>query len=362
MQTSTIRIEPYATAHEPAVISFNARLRAGGSRYKLPAPPPPQLEGFVAVDGEAVRGGYFVAHQSFVVAGKEQTVQHLELPVSEGTVDPRHSPVGLQILLHAQRRHPFMYSLGIGGLDHPLPRMLATMGWRLSLVPFYFRVLRATPFLRNIRALRTTRVRRLAADLAATWGIGRVTFAALHLARTTPSLAPRVCSSEVVDSFGPWADDVWTFARPGVTFAAARTAGALERAYPRSDPRFVRVRVSRGAATVGWAVLLATDMVDHSHFGTMRVGTVVDILAVPGHERAVVDAATRELDRREVALVVTNQQHEAWGVAFRRAGYLRGPSNYAFGASRRLGAALASDAAAARVHLTRGDGSGPLHL
>ena len=234
MQTSTIRIEPYATAHEPAVISFNARLRAGGSRYKLPAPPPPQLEGFVAVDGEAVRGGYFVAHQSFVVAGNEQTVQHLELPVSEGTVDPRHSPVGLQILMHAQRRHPFMYSLGIGGLDHPLPRMLATMGWHLRLVPFYFRVLRATPFLRNIVALRTTRVRRLAADLAATWGLGRVTFAALHLARTTPSLTWRVYTSEVVDSFGPWADDVWTFARPGVTFAAARTAAALERAYPRS--------------------------------------------------------------------------------------------------------------------------------
>ena len=40
--------------HEPAVISFNARLAAGGSRYKLPAPAPPELEGFLAVDGADV--------------------------------------------------------------------------------------------------------------------------------------------------------------------------------------------------------------------------------------------------------------------------------------------------------------------
>jgi len=360
--TSSITIEPYAAAHEPAVISFNARLAAGGSRYRLPAPAPPDLDGFVAVDGEAVRGGYFVKHQPFLVAGENLTVQHLELPLSEGSVDPRHSPVGVQILLHALRRHPLMYSLGVGSLDHPLPRMLVTLGWRLRLVPFYFRVVRAAPFLRNVRAIRTTRVRRLAADLAATWGVGRVAFAALHLVRTTPSLFARLYEAEVVASFGAWADDVWTFARPTLTFAAERSAAALARAYPTSDGRFIRLRVTRAAATVGWAVLLATDMRDHAHFGDLRVGTIVDCLAVPGHERAVAAAATRELARRDVALIVTNQQHEGWGAAFRRAGYLSGPSNYAFGASRRLGAALATDAAAARVHLTRGDGSGPIHL
>ena len=357
-----MQIEPYSRVHEPAVISFNARLAAGGSRYKLPAPAPPELEGFLAVDGTDVRGGYFVKHQTFFVRGSPTRVQHLELPVSEGSVDPRHSPVGVQILLHAQRRHPLMYSLGIGGLGLPLPRMLATMGWRFRLVPFFFRVLRAAPFLRNVALLRGTRLRRFASDLFAATGIANAAFFALHAARTTPSLSWRMYHDEVVDSFDKWADDVWTLARPSLSLAATRDAAALARAYPRSDTRFIRVRVARAAATIGWAVLLATDMRAHAHFGSMRVGTIVDCLAVPGHERAVVDAATRELGRRGVALIVTNQQHAAWVTALSRAGYLRGPSNYAFGASKRLGKALGIDAAGTRLHLTRGDGSGPIHL
>ncbi|HEY2743916.1 MAG TPA: hypothetical protein VGL86_04820, partial [Polyangia bacterium] len=279
-----MQIEPYCRAHEPAVLSFNARLAAGGSRYKLPAPPPPELEGFLAVDGADVRGRYFVKHQSFLVAGAPARVQHLELPLSEGSVDPRHSPVGVQILLHAQRRHPLMYSLGIGGLELPLPRMLATMGWRFALVPFFFRVVRATPFLRNVAVLRATRLRRWTADLLASSGAGRALFAAVHTARTAPSLSLRVHHAEVVDSFGSWADDVWTLARPSLSMVATRDAATLARLYPRAEPRFIRVRVARAAATVGWAVLLATDMRAHPHFGTMRVGTIVDCLAVPGHE------------------------------------------------------------------------------
>ncbi|HXU68711.1 MAG TPA: hypothetical protein VN947_05255 [Polyangia bacterium] len=354
-------IERYSTRHEDAVRSFNARIHAGGSRYKLPVPSPPGLDGFVALDGDVVRGGYFVKHQPFLVAGEAATVQHLELPVSEGSVDPTYSPIGVQILLHAQRQHPLMYSLGVGGVDLPLPRMLATMGWRVRLVPFFFRVVRAAPFLRNIRALRDTRARRLGADLLAASGAGRLLFRALHLLRTTPSLRSRVYGAETVESFGAWADDVWTLARPSLTLAAQRDAAALDRLYPPGS-RFVRVRVTRAAATVGWAVLVATDMHGHAHFGDMRVGTLVDCLAVPGHERAVIDAATRELVRHDVALIVTNQLHAAWQTALRRAGYLSGPSNYAFGTSRRLGAALGPDPAAARVHMTRGDGSGPIHL
>ena len=355
-------IERYTTEHEEAVRSFNARIHAGGSRYKLPVPPPPELDGFVALDGATVRGGYFVKHQPFLIDGRAATVQHLELPVSEGSVNPAYSPIGVQILMHAQRQHPLMYSLGVGGLDHPLPRMLETMGWRMQLVPFFFRVVQAAPFLRNVRALRNTLARRLGADLLALSGAGRALFAAWQRARTVPSWSSRVYGAEVVDRFGPWADDVWILARPSLTLASERSAAALAELYPASQTRFVRVRVTRAAAVVGWAVLLATDMHAHDHFGDMRVGTIVDCLAVPGHERAVVDAATRELVGRRVALIVTNQLHHAWQKALRRAGYFNGPSNYAFGISRRLGAALKIEAAAARVHMTRGDGSGPIHL
>lgn len=354
-------ITRFTAEHAAAVAAFNARIRAGGSPFQLPTSPAPALDGFLALDGATVRGGYFVKHQPFLVDGSIRRVAHLQLPVSEGSVDERYSPVGVHILLHAQRCHPFLYALGMGGLDQPLPQMLSRMGWRLGLVPFFFRVVRAAPFLRNIVPLRTTPQRRLAADLLAATGVGDALVAAWNLAHSSASLR-RTHVAESVVAFGDWADDVWQRARPTLLFAAQRDAAELDRLYPPSDPRFLRLRVLSRQSTVGWAVLLATDMRDHKQFGSMRVGTVVDCLAVPGHERAVVHAATRDLARRGVAVIITNQQHAAWTAAFSRAGYVRAPSNYAFGASKKLAAALASDPACARVHMTRGDGSGPIHL
>ena len=47
----------------------------------------------------------------------------------------------------------------------------------------------------------------------------------------------------------------------------------------------------------------------------------------------------------------------------KRCGFLRGPSNFVFSASRELAGALAPlERHAPRLHLTRGDGDGPLHL
>ena len=110
-------------------------------------------------------------------------------------------------------------------------------------------------------------------------------------------------------------------------------------------------------------MLLATDMRHHKHFGNLRVGTIVDGLACPEDAPAVVRAATEELKRRQVDLIVTNQTHAAWREAFRRAGYLEGPSNRIFAASVKLGQRLGPWAESQdRVHITRGDGAGPIHL
>jgi hypothetical protein len=77
----------------------------------------------------------------------------------------------------------------------------------------------------------------------------------------------------------------------------------------------------------------------------------------------VVQAASTLLAGRGVDLVVTNQSDADWGAAFRRAGYLRGPSNFIFAASRTLARRLTPfDVQTSRMHVNRSDGEGPTHL
>jgi hypothetical protein len=165
--------------------------------------------------------------------------------------------------------------------------------------------------------------------------------------------------AEPTANFGSWADDIWEAARTRASFIARRDGAALQGWYG-SDSRLLRYRVHAGDATVGWAVALDTRMHDHRHFGDLRVATVVDALALPAHEPAVAHAVTAELAGRGADLVVSNQSGRRWRRALRHAGFLRGPSRFLFGAAPRLRDAIGRGPA--DMHLTRGDGDGPLHL
>lgn len=372
-------IQPFTTDLEPKVQAFNERLKAGGSHFVFPKTPvnvwlPRRsdaqrtfMEVFVSTDAEAaVRGGFVIKHQPFWVGNEEKNVDNLQLPLSEGSVDPKYSGVSVQILAHVQKKHPLLYCLGMGSLENPLPMMLKAMGWTRVLVPFLFRVTRGKGFLRNINVLRTNASRRLAADVLAYSGLGGLALRPMHAALTRPSLARFTYVADEVPGFDTWADAIWDEARPAYTLVANRTAAELELLYPREKEKFIRVRVSRAGTPVGWAVMFATQMTKHKQFGAMKLGTVIDCLAVPGHEGAVVRAATRALRKRKVDLVATNQLHHAWITAFKHAGFLTGPSNYVFASSKKLTAAIApwgeAELPQSRVHITRGDGDGPIHL
>jgi hypothetical protein len=76
-----------------------------------------------------------------------------------------------------------------------------------------------------------------------------------------------------------------------------------------------------------------------------------------------VRAARRELERRRVDLIVTNQAHSAWQAALRDEGFLSGPTNFLFAASPQLAQLLAPfETAQNEFHINRGDGDGPIHL
>jgi hypothetical protein len=367
------RVQAYTAELESAVRAFNARLRVGGSPFRfhescVPGWLPPREgqeiyeEYFLAVDGGAVRGGYALKHQPFLLRGEPAAVANVNLPLSEGSVNAAYGTVGVQILADAMKRQPLLYALGMGSRRNTIARVLEALGWSLWHVPFYFRVLRPARFLRELSFLRGTAVGRALLDVLAWSGAGEL-LRALHFARARALRAAAHLEGDVVDVFGPWADDVWNEAAGRHSFVAVRDSASLNRLYPASDRRAIRYRVRHRGELSGWAVALDTPMSGHKHFGALRVGSVIDCLARPGREAAVAQAATRMLEARGVDLVVSNQADRTWGAALGCAGYLRGPSNFIFAASRALARRLKPfDVHAPRMHVNRSDGEGPTHL
>jgi len=371
-----IVIQPYRPEHEAAVNAFNQRLREAGAdentvfyRWAEPRWLPRSAEStihnefYVAVDGETVRGGYAIKSQKFLFPdGQVRSIGYYHHPLSEGIVNKAHAMVGTLLLRDATQRSPLLYCLGMGGYENPLPQMLMRLGWTHFAVPFYFRVVHPGRFLTNMQTVRSSAARRLLLDLAAYSGAG---WAGSKLFQGYRSLtAPRVGSLEwdEVSSFDApetsgLVETLWQQARATCSFTAVRDADALEVLYPATQTHLTRVLVRRNRTVVGWAVV--GERRKDAKYGAMRVGSVVDGMALPGEYFAVVRAATRVLERQGFDLILSNQSHENWGQAFRAAGYLGGPSNFIFAASKKLAELLAPwEAVRPRMHLTRADGDG----
>ncbi|MBI3837579.1 MAG: hypothetical protein HY288_06565 [Planctomycetia bacterium] len=368
-------ITPYTEDFVEAVKAFNGRLLAGGAALTFPESHIPawlpKIDGrniyheyYLAVEDGAVRGAYILKHQPFYINGSTMPLAEYRLPLSEGQVDKQFASVAVQMYLDAMRKQPQLYTVGIGGYQEAAAQMLISAGWNTSLVPFYFRVLHPARFLRNIVYLRTTPGRRLAMDALAMSGLGAV---AVHLyqARKTRH-RPRDTSAvayHVESGFGPWADEIWQDARDNYAMIAVRDAAILNILYPASDPRWIRLKVTFEGRIVGWMVVLNVAMQGHNYFGNMRVGSLIDCLALPGMESKVTRAATRYLKRNRADIVVTNLSHRAWRPALESAGCYEGPSNFIFAASKKVSALLHPfDEKKEQVHMTRGDGGGPQNL
>jgi len=370
-----IRIVDHAPQRTEEVERFNGRLRAKGVRPQFPAGHVPDWlpkvpgrtifrEYYLAVDpGGTVRGGYVLKHQEFLIGGTTLSIGNYHNPVSEGIVDKAHAPVGLKMILDAHRRQPVQYCLGMGSTARPLPRMLAGMRWSLWSVPFFFRVVRPFAFFRKTALLRQTAAKRALLDALAFSGLGWLGVKAVQAARNRHARAAAGLHVECVDEFGDWADRIWDAAKDDYGMIAVRTGEVLRILYPAEDPRFIRLKISEHGSPIGWCVLLATRFSDHKQFGALKVGSFVDGLASVADAPKVVAAATAELGRRRVDLIVSNQSHRDWCAAFAASGYLRGPSNFLFAASRELARRLeAAQVARDAVYLNRGDGDGPINL
>jgi hypothetical protein len=225
-------VQAYTTELEGAVREFNARLLRGGSPFhfhesSVPGWLPPRdgqpiyEEYFVAVDGAAVRGGYALKHQPFLLQGQPRTVTNVNLPLSEGSVNAAFGAVGAQILADAIRRRPLLYALGMGSRRNTIARVLGAFGWSLWNVPFYFRVAAPARFLREFQPLRGSAPARALLDALAASGAGWW-LRALHRVRQRRLPDVARLEGEIVERFGPWADGVWDEAGGGYALVGGR--------------------------------------------------------------------------------------------------------------------------------------------
>ena len=368
-----ITIQPYRSEHEPAVEEFNRRLQAASDPnlvfYKTSAPHwlpkladhPLYNEYFVAVDAGIVRGAYALKHERVFVPGQgEIAVACYHHPLSEGIVNRTYAAVGTLMVRDALLRQPLLYALGMGGLDHPLPKMLKALGSSLALLPFFFKIVHPSRFLKEMQALRTSALRCLLMDIGAATGLGWLALRGAQNAKRArwprPAGVAGVNVSRVAE-FSDWADPLWLRGREQYRMAAIRDSATLRRLYPAADRHFTRLRVRRNQTDIGWAVV--GEKRKDSKYGSMTVGSIVDCWASPEDAIAVMEAATRELEAQNVDLIVSNQSHLAWGHALERCGFFKGPSNFIFAASRKYAEALHPFAEnCGAFHITRADGDG----
>lgn len=372
-------IQPFTADHKGAVQAFNQRIAAGTQALRLPETPewdrfpptqPPSLtlrhEPYLVMEGSEVRGGYFLQPQGFWLQQQTQELASYQISISESVVDRRYGLVGVLMLKDALARQPRMFALGMGGRDREVAKLFEAMNWTLVECPFFFRVNRPFRFLRHTQFLRRTASRRLLMDALAFSGAGWLAIRALHAIRGAARRAPSDVTCSPLAKFADAAeavDAIWEQSKTQCEMIGVRDAGHLDALYADQFRPFQRLMISRRGSAVGWAVLLIKDMVANRHFGELKVGTIVDGLAVPGEERVVAEQATEWLRKEGADLMVTNQLHEVWRDAFETNGYLQGPSNFIFGVSPALHAELAPlEQSAKRIHMTRGDSDGLINF
>ncbi|MFZ1919705.1 MAG: hypothetical protein WAU58_19185 [Terriglobales bacterium] len=365
-----IVIEPYRQEHEPAVQEFNRRLQQSSgdpdlvfSQSAIPRWLPPTNnnpvwnEFFVAVEGSSVRGAYGLKQEMVLVRGKGlQRVACYHHPLSEGIIDRKYASVGALLARDALARQPFLYALGMGGTDRPIAKMLKVLGFSLTPIPFYFRVVHPYKFFLEMHALRQERWRAMAMTTAAITGAGWLAIKSAQLASRLRNRAPDF-NAEEISEFSDWADSIWNRANTTVSMAAMRDAKTLRLLYRADVTSIKRLRISRNGAAVGWAII--GQRRKDSKYGEMRVGSIVDCWAAPENAVAVVQAASRALEKSGVDLIVSNQSHQIWCRVFETGGFLKGPSTFVFAASKKLTELLQPlEENRPSLHITRADGDG----
>jgi hypothetical protein len=374
----TIKIVPHGEEKRALVEQFNRRMRDAGSPWGFYVEPVPRWvpktssdqrvwrELHLAIENEsAVVGGYALKPQEWLVRGEKRTITDWQGPFSLGAVDNRYAALGLRMVRDMLKKQPLLYSWGHGGNEEPMVQMLRKMGWMMHDTPFLFRVCRPFEFLTKNAYLRKDPKRALAQDVLAYSGLGTIGIHAMHKALRAKSLKRFTSESEEVGELGAWADELWERAKGRYDAIAVRDAKTMNALVPREHttdewPAPSRLRITKDAKTIGWAIVVFKKLENDHRFGDLRVGLVADYLALPEDAGEVVHAAFHFLADR-VDLVIANQSHPGWIAAFLDNGFVAVENRRIFCASPELEKALAPFEQTRRgLFVSNMDGHGPM--
>lgn len=368
--TGSISIIRYTAEFEAAVSRFNARMLDGNASaaFGLPGRAPRDeavqkgVEVLLASSGSEVHGGIILQQHRGLVpsagsapSGADVLVGNLQSPLSEGIIDPQFAGVALRMIRHVLRRTPYLYAVGMGSDENPFAKFLTAAGWTSRRVPFFFRILNARVFTRELQPLRQNALKRSVASAAGVTGAAALALAVVQRSKARTSSYRMLNVTAETES--DLADDhAWAVAARRCSFAVHRDSAML-RDFLRE--RVFRVRVLKRGEPVGWFSMLETQMQKHNQFGTMRVATLIDMVAVDAADLpAFAELATQRAKDHGCDLVVSNQLMLEARQALRTAGFLTYSSNYLAITSPTLSTALADDTA----FITRQDGDGLIHL
>jgi hypothetical protein len=367
-----IRIVPYSPTEAAGAQAFNERLYAKGEVEFLLPRQAPEAEAedalirnshFLALEGDVVRGGFMLARFPAILAGQPVEIINCREPLSEGIVDPKYSLLALRLLKDIQQRGPYMFALGMGSEQARFTRLLKAAGWTIEPVPFLFRVTRVSRFLSELRTLQNSSVRRLLGRIARLSGAGKIGVSALQAKSMGAAFRLRGATIERITEWGSWTDALWEDFRRSCSFCVKRDRATLAELYRIGKDRSQVFLIRRDDKPIGWVAALNSQMNQHKYFGNMQVATILDCIAYPGAMEAALALATRALRADGADLIVTNQSYRPWLKAFRSAGFLSSGSNYFLATSKPLTQAIASQPGGReRMHFTRGDSDGRIHL
>ena len=354
-----------------SIRQFNLRLEKAGVEFAFPVESSglmpknsdvdaPCQAAYVLSDGSAVRGGYILKSELVFVGEQGVPVGNYQLPLSEGIVDRKFAMVGVQLIKDALGRQPRLYCLGMGSTSRPLPRLLSKLGWTVSTVPFLFRIQNAGNFTKEIRWLRKGAVVRLALDLARYTGALAVIVGLPRVRRRVfGSGTPAGVSFAEVADLPEEIDELFSRVRGHYGLLGDRRAAAMRTKLPTHDSRLVRIVLRKSGTIAGWVVVSISQLSNHTQFGNMKLGCIVDGLAAPADVELLIREACRRLDEARCDLLVSNQTHPAWIDGLRQQGFYQGPSNFILAISP---AFQASRSAGSTAHFNRADGDGPINL
>jgi len=320
-----------------SIREFNARLEKAGITFafpvdssklmqKAPGADAPYQTAYVMSDGSSVRGGYILKSEQLFIGAQSFPVGNYQLPLSEGIADRKYAMVGVQLIRDALARQSRLYCLGMGNTARPLPRLLSKLGWTVSKVPFLFRIENARNFTKEIRWLHQRAYLRLLLGLARNTGTLAGIVGSARLWRRVLGFRPPAGVSFVeVADFPEEIDELFANVRGDYGLMCDRRAAAMRSRLPANDSRLLRVLLRKSGKVAGWVVISVSQLANHTQFGNMKLGCIVDGLAAPGDVGLLIGEACRRLEAASCDLLVSNQTHPVWIRGLRGQGFFKGP-------------------------------------